>query len=91
MIELPSALYSRQEPGRLTISYIISPSKVNLPNDLDHLHVVYHLYPISLNRKQSMGTHVYPATNVRNPSRNIPEHACSTYKLSVWTLLLEQG
>ena len=91
MIELPSALYSRQGPGRLTKSYVISPSKVSLPNDLDHLHVIYHFYLISLNRTQSIGTHVYPATDVRNPSRNIPEHACSTYKLSSSTLLLEQG
>jgi hypothetical protein len=67
MIALPSALPTERGRSRLTMSYLISPSKVSLANNLGYLHVIYHLYSISLDRKQSMGTHVYPATNVHSP------------------------
>jgi hypothetical protein len=89
MIALPSALPIERRRRQLTMSCLISPSKVSLANNLVHLHVVYHLCSISVDRKQSIRTHVYPAINVHSPSRSSPEHAYSMYKLFFSTLPLE--
>jgi hypothetical protein len=89
MIALPSGLPTESGRSGLTMSCLISPSNVSPPNNSDHLHVIDHLYSISVDRKQSIRTHVYPATDVHSPSASNPEHACSMYKLSSSTLRLE--
>jgi NADH:ubiquinone oxidoreductase subunit C len=89
MIALPSAVPTERGQSQLTMSCLFSSSKVSPPKNSDHLHVVYHLCSISVDRKQSIRTHVYPATDVHSPSASNPEHAYSMYKLSSWNLPLE--